>query len=129
MRNKKVLITGVTGMVGSHLTDLLLKKTNWKIYGMCRWRSPLNNLHHLLDLANKKKRLEFIYGDLCDVGSINKVINFKKKEYKFVVKKIEQDFAKNNIKISFKEIELKVRDFQIKANIVVENKFKLNNWK
>ena len=60
---------------------------------------------------------------------INKVINFKKKEYKFVVKKIEQDFAKNNIKISFKEIELKVRDFQIKANIVVENKFKLNNWK
>ena len=54
MKNKKVLITGVTGMVGSHLTDLLLKKTNWKIYGMCRWRSPLNNLQHLLDLANKK---------------------------------------------------------------------------
>ena len=60
---------------------------------------------------------------------INEVINFKKKEHKFVVKKIEQDFAKNNIKISFKEIELKVRDFQIKANIVVENKFKLNSWK
>ena len=60
---------------------------------------------------------------------INKVINLKKKEYKFVIKKIEQDFVKNNIKISFKEIELKVRDFQIKANIVVENKFKLNNWK
>ena len=57
MRNKKVLITGVTGMVGSHLTDLLLKKTNWKIYGMCRWRSPLNNLHHLLDLANKMNLL------------------------------------------------------------------------
>ena len=81
MRNKKVLITGVTGMVGSHLTDLLLKKTNWKIYGMCRWRSPLNNLHHLLDLANKKKRLEFIYGDLCDVGSINKVIKDTKPDY------------------------------------------------
>ena len=60
---------------------------------------------------------------------INKVINFKKKEYKFIIRKIEQDFVKNNIKISFKEIELKVRDFQIKANIVVENKFKLNNWK
>ena len=60
---------------------------------------------------------------------INKVINFKKQEYKFIIRKIEQDFVKNNIKISFKEIELKVRDFQIKANIVVENKFKLNNWK
>ena len=72
----------------------------------------------ILELNDNKKR-EFI----------NKVINFKKKENKYVIKKIEQDFAKNNIKISFKEIELKVRDFQIKANIVVENKFKLNNWK
>ena len=60
---------------------------------------------------------------------ITKVINFKKKEYKFIIKKIEQDFLNNNIKISFKEIELKFRDFQFKANIVVENKFKLNNWK
>jgi GDPmannose 4,6-dehydratase len=74
MNNKKILITGITGMVGSHLTDLLLKKTNCKIYGMCRWRSPLNNVQHLLNLANKKKRLEFIYGDLCDHSSINKVI-------------------------------------------------------
>ena len=72
----------------------------------------------ILELNDNKKR-EFI----------NKVINFKKKENKYVIKKIEQDFAKNNIKIYFKEIELKVRDFQIKANIVVENKFKLNNWK
>tara|TARA_B100001248_G_scaffold237461_1_gene201436 strand:+ start:259 stop:588 length:330 start_codon:yes stop_codon:yes gene_type:complete len=72
----------------------------------------------ILELNDKKKR-EYI----------NKVINFKNKEYKFVIRKIEKDFTKNNINISFKEIELKVRDFQIKANIVVENKFKLNNWK
>ena len=72
----------------------------------------------ILGLNDDKKR-EFI----------NEVINLKKNEYKFVIRKIEQDFAKNNIKISYKEIELKVRDFQIKANIVVENKFKLNNWK
>ena len=72
----------------------------------------------ILELNDNKKR-----------KYIDKVINYKKKEYKSIIKKIEQDFAKNNIKISFKEIELKVRDFQIKANIVVENKFKLNNWK
>ena len=61
---------------------------------------------------------------------INKVTSpeFKKDENKFVIKKIEKDFAKNNIKISFKEIELKIKDFQIKANVIVENKFKLNNW-
>ena len=59
---------------------------------------------------------------------INEVINFKKKKNIFIIKKIEEDFAKKNIKISFKEIELKTKDFQLKANVVVENKFKLNNW-
>ena len=56
---KKVLVTGITGMVGSHLTDFLLKNTNWKIYGLCRWRSPLDNIDHILHLANKKKRINF----------------------------------------------------------------------
>ena len=32
----------------------LLKKTNWVIYGLCRWRSPLDNVDHLLNLVNKK---------------------------------------------------------------------------
>ena len=55
--------------------------------------------------------------------------NFQREENKFVVKKIEDDFTSRNIKISYKEIEFKIKDFQIKANIIVENKFKLNNWK
>ncbi len=45
---KKALITGITGMVGSHLADYLLKNTDWDIYGMCLWRSPLDNVEHLL---------------------------------------------------------------------------------
>ena len=56
-------------------------------------------------------------------------LEFKKDENKDVIKEIEKDFAKNKIKISFNEIELKIKDFQIKANIIAENKFKLNNWK
>ena len=60
---------------------------------------------------------------------IKKVTNFQREENKFVVKKIEDDFTSRNIKISYKEIEFKIKDFQIKANIIVENKFKLNNWK
>lgn len=58
---KKVLITGITGMVGSHLADYLLKKNDWQIYGMCRWRSPLDNIEHLLHKANKKKLQNKIY--------------------------------------------------------------------
>ena len=60
---------------------------------------------------------------------IAKFTKFKKENNKFIIKKIEDDFVKNNINISYREIELKSKDFHIKANIIVENKFKLNNWK
>ena len=46
---KKVLITGISGMVGSHLADFLLEKTDWHLVGMVRWRSPLDNLQHLIE--------------------------------------------------------------------------------
>ncbi len=79
---KKVLITGITGMVGSHLVDLLLKKTNWTIFGMCRWRSPLDNVEHLLNFANKKNsRLKFISADLNDYSSLIKALEYSKPSF------------------------------------------------
>ena len=71
---KKALITGITGMVGSHLADYLLENTQWDIYGMCRWRSPLDNVEHLLDRANQQERLYFIDGDLTDFISLQHVV-------------------------------------------------------
>jgi GDPmannose 4,6-dehydratase len=70
-------------MVGSHLTDYLLENTSWDIYGMCRWRSPLNNVEHLLDRANKKDRLFFIDGDLTDTISIQNAIEVSAPDYVF----------------------------------------------
>ena len=46
-------------------------------------------------------------------------LEFKKDENSYVINEIEKDFADNNIKISFNEIELKVKDFQIKAYVIV----------
>lgn len=80
---KKALITGITGMVGSHLADFLLENTDWDIYGVCRWRSPLDNVQHLLDLANKKERLFFEYADLNDEISLFTVIEQTKPDYVF----------------------------------------------
>ena len=80
---KKVLVTGITGMVGSHLTDFLLKNTNWKIYGLCRWRSPLDNIDHILHLANKQKRINFIYADLNDYSSLIKALETSRPNYVF----------------------------------------------
>jgi GDPmannose 4,6-dehydratase len=81
---KTVLITGITGMVGSHLTDFLLKKTTWEIFGLCRWRSPLDNVEHLLNLANKKNsRLKFVNADLNDYNSLIKILEISKPDYVF----------------------------------------------
>ena len=80
---KKALITGITGMVGSHLADFLIKNTNWKIFGACRWRSPTDNIVHLFSEINKKKRIELKYMDLSDYNSIEKTINSTQPDYIF----------------------------------------------
>ena len=80
---KRALITGITGMVGSHLADFLLANTDWDVFGMCRWRSPLDNVAHLLDRANKKERVFFIDGDLCDLISLQHAVNEAKPDYVF----------------------------------------------
>ena len=81
--NKRVLITGITGMVGSHLADFLLENTDWEIFGMCRWRSPLDNVEHLLDRANNNDRIHFIDGDLCDYISLINVVQKSMPDYVF----------------------------------------------
>jgi GDPmannose 4,6-dehydratase len=81
---KNVLITGITGMVGSHLADYLLKKTNWNIYGLCRWRSPLDNVEHLLPIANEKNsRIKFVNADLNDYSSLIRAVEISKPNYVF----------------------------------------------
>lgn len=80
---KKALITGISGMVGSHLADYLLKETDWDVYGVCRWRSPLDNVEHLLPRVNEKDRVFFRYADLNDQISLIKVMDEVKPDYIF----------------------------------------------
>lgn len=78
-----VLITGITGMVGSHLADFLLKHTDWNIYGLCRWRSPLDNIQHLVDRINRNDRIQLLYGDLRDAVSMVDCISRSQPNYVF----------------------------------------------
>ena len=80
---KNVLITGITGMVGSHLTDFLLENTDWNIYGFCRWNDSLENIEHLSDEINKGDRIQLIYGDLNDLASLISTIEDSKPDYVF----------------------------------------------
>ncbi len=44
----KVLITGITGMVGSHLAEYILDKQPLvEVHGLIRWRSPLDNIKNI----------------------------------------------------------------------------------
>src|SRR4030042_3700824 len=66
----RVLITGITGFVGSHLVDYILANhPEVIIYGLVRWRSPMDNLKHVP--ANK---LNFCYGDLGDLSSLIRIL-------------------------------------------------------
>jgi len=80
---KRAFITGVTGMVGSHLADYLFENTDWEIYGMCRWRSSLDNINHLIPYINRGERIFLLYGDLRDYFSIENVIKQAKPDYVF----------------------------------------------
>ena len=70
---KKVLITGATGMVGSHLLDLLVKKKKYEIFCLYRSSSKLDNIKDHLKSINTGK-IKFIFGDLRDSISIFNLI-------------------------------------------------------
>ena len=66
---KRALITGINGMDGSHLADLLLSK-GYKVYGMERRSSSKNrtNTGHL------EGKITFVSGDLSDQNSLFRVL-------------------------------------------------------
>ena len=60
-----VLITGITGMVGSHLAEYILANhPDVRVHGMIRWRSPLDNIRGVMD------RVTLHHGELRDLNSL-----------------------------------------------------------
>jgi GDP-4-dehydro-6-deoxy-D-mannose reductase len=52
----RVLITGVTGMAGSHLAEYLLTRPELEVFGTYRWRSRMDNLEDVI-AAGKVNRI------------------------------------------------------------------------
>ena len=77
------LITGITGMVGSHLAEYLIANTDWDVYGLCRWRSPLDNIASLVPRINRGERCFLVYGDLRDTLSIQDAVRKSNPDYVF----------------------------------------------
>ena len=104
---KKALITGVTGMVGSHLADYLLSNTSWKIFGVCRWRSPIENIQHLNKRINLRNRVYLEYLDLADYTSIYNAL-----------KKIKPDYIFHLAAQSFPKASFQMRETTYNTNIL-----------
>ena len=66
---KRALITGINGMDGSHLADLLLSK-GYKVYGMERRSSSKNRTN----TAHLEGKITFVSGDLSDQNSLFRVL-------------------------------------------------------
>jgi GDP-mannose 4,6-dehydratase len=106
MARKRALITGITGMVGSHLADYLLEHTEWDVFGMCRWRSSLDNIEHLLERINRKDRAFLLYGDLRDQVALLDVIKNSKPDYVFHL--AAQSFPKTSFSSPLDTLETNV---------------------
>ena len=66
----KVIITGITGFVGSHLADYIIENhPQTEIFGTKRWRSPMENIAHI------RNKIILIDCDLRDLPSCIHTLN------------------------------------------------------
>jgi len=67
---KKVLITGITGFVGSHLAEFILNEhPDYEVHGIKRWRSRMENIEEVEEVV-------FLHeADITDAESIDSTIS------------------------------------------------------
>lgn len=69
MNHGTVLITGITGFVGSHLAEYILREhPEYTVAGVTRWRSPKDNIRHILSSLTLEN------GDLTDLSSLIRIL-------------------------------------------------------
>ena len=74
----RILITGITGFVGSHLAEYILNEhPGNEVYGIKRWRSPRNHISEI------EQRITLYDGDLNDLSSLITILNQVKPEIIF----------------------------------------------
>ena len=76
-KQKKALITGITGQDGSYLAELLLEK-GYIVHGIKRRSSSFNTsrIDKLYQAPHQKNQTFFLhYGDLIDSTNILKIID------------------------------------------------------
>jgi len=104
--NGKILITGITGQVGSQLADYILQNTDMDIVGLMRWQEPLDNLYHLTERINNKDRIYIQYADLNDFSSITSLISDHRPD--FISHLAAQSFPKTSFDIPIETLQTNI---------------------
>lgn len=74
----RVLITGITGMAGSHLAEYVVEEhKNWQVFGVKRWRSDVSNIEEVQD------KIQLLDCELRDPGGVHDLIAQVKPDYIF----------------------------------------------
>ena len=71
-KSKSIFLTGATGFIGSHLTELLIKN-GYEVVAFDRYNS--NNNWGWLEKSKYKKEFKLILGDIRDYDSVSKAMN------------------------------------------------------
>lgn len=103
---KKILITGITGQVGSQLADFVLQNTSYDVVGMMRWQEPMDNLYHLTDRINGKDRISLVYADLNDYSSLSRMVKSIRPE--FISHLAAQSYPKTSFEIPIETLQTNV---------------------
>ena len=90
-----ILITGITGFVGSHMADYILEHTDDHIYGFKRWMEDTKNIDHLID----NPRVTLFSGDLVDYASVDRAVRLSNpdKVFHFAAQSFPESSFKNPI--------------------------------
>lgn len=104
--NKTILITGITGQVGSQLADYVLANTDYDVVGMMRWQEPLDNIYHLTDRINKKDRVSLFYADMTDYASIGRML--AQTRPKFISHLAAQSYPKTSFDIPLETLQTNI---------------------
>jgi len=103
---KKVLITGITGQVGSQLADYVLQHTDHQVIGMLRWQEPMDNLYHLTDRINRKDRISLCYADLNDYAAMARMLRDLRPE--FISHLAAQSYPKTSFNIPIETLQTNI---------------------
>lgn len=106
MTAKSILVTGITGQVGSQLADYVLENTNLRVVGLMRWQEPLDNLYHLTERINGGDRIGIVYGDLNDYSSLTRIISRLRPDY--ISHLAAQSFPKTSFDIPLETLQTNI---------------------